>query len=230
MRSSPSPYGVGSAATNPDGKQEREDMIQAIETEYRGYRFRSRLEARWAVFFDAMGFTWRYEHEGFKRGGLRYLPDFELEWGNGKTMYVEVKGDRDALIKDHDRFSQLLDFGGCFPGFDDCYETNQTGLLLLGDIPSPEPGTWFHPIVRHHEGLHKSWACFKAPPQTIGIVVEDDLAVLLDLLPENCIEGAPEHWGVEERFRQTEKGFVGVINAYREAKQARFEHGERGRR
>ena len=26
--------------------------IKAIETYYKGYRFRSRLEARWAVFFD----------------------------------------------------------------------------------------------------------------------------------------------------------------------------------
>ena len=29
------------------------DLIRPIETEYRGYRFRSRFEARWAVFFDA---------------------------------------------------------------------------------------------------------------------------------------------------------------------------------
>ena len=29
-------------------------MIKAIETVYNGYRFRSRLEARWAVFFDAL--------------------------------------------------------------------------------------------------------------------------------------------------------------------------------
>jgi hypothetical protein len=28
--------------------------IKAIETSYKGYRFRSRLEARWAVFFDAL--------------------------------------------------------------------------------------------------------------------------------------------------------------------------------
>ncbi len=27
--------------------------IKAIQTKYRGYHFRSRLEARWAVFFDA---------------------------------------------------------------------------------------------------------------------------------------------------------------------------------
>lgn len=39
--------------------------IKAIETVYRGYRFRSRLEARWAVFFDALGLEWEYEPEGF---------------------------------------------------------------------------------------------------------------------------------------------------------------------
>jgi hypothetical protein len=38
---------------------------KAIETRYRGYRFRSRSEARWAVFFDAAGIAWQYEPEGF---------------------------------------------------------------------------------------------------------------------------------------------------------------------
>lgn len=33
--------------------------IKAIETEYDGHRFRSRLEARWAVFFNAIG----HEHD-----------------------------------------------------------------------------------------------------------------------------------------------------------------------
>ncbi len=40
--------------------------MKAIETVYRGYRFRSRLEARWAVFFDEAGIDWRYEHEGIE--------------------------------------------------------------------------------------------------------------------------------------------------------------------
>lgn len=54
-------------------------MIKAIETVYKGYRFRSRLEARWAVFFDALGLVWDYEVEGYELGqGLRYLPDFLL--------------------------------------------------------------------------------------------------------------------------------------------------------
>ncbi len=38
----------------------------AIETHYAGCRFRSRLEARWAVFFDAIGIEWQYEPQGFE--------------------------------------------------------------------------------------------------------------------------------------------------------------------
>ena len=37
--------------------------IKPIETVYNGYRFRSRLEARWAVFFDAAGIEYEYEPE-----------------------------------------------------------------------------------------------------------------------------------------------------------------------
>jgi hypothetical protein len=50
--------------------------IRPIETFYRGYRFRSRLEARWAVFLDAAGIRWQYEVEGFDLSGVYYLPDF----------------------------------------------------------------------------------------------------------------------------------------------------------
>lgn len=61
---------------------------QPIETRYQGYRFRSRLEARWAVFFDALGCAWEYEKEGFDLGGVWYLPDFWLE---DIACYAEVK-------------------------------------------------------------------------------------------------------------------------------------------
>jgi hypothetical protein len=55
-------------------------MIQAIETRYKGYRFRSRLEARWAVFFEALGLQWEYEKEGFVLPTTKrwYLPDFYI--------------------------------------------------------------------------------------------------------------------------------------------------------
>lgn len=53
--------------------------MKAIQTTYKGYRFRSRLEARWAVFFDAMRIPWEYEPEGYRLpDGRGYLPDFRL--------------------------------------------------------------------------------------------------------------------------------------------------------
>lgn len=64
--------------------------IKAIETEYNGYLFRSRLEARWAVFFDELNVEYKYEPEGFDLGnGVYYLPDFYLPDINA---YVEIKG------------------------------------------------------------------------------------------------------------------------------------------
>jgi hypothetical protein len=70
-------------------------MIQAIETTYQGYRFRSRLEARWAVFFDALGMEWQYEKEGYNLGQEGYyLPDFWLPYESGEPgwgHWVEIK-------------------------------------------------------------------------------------------------------------------------------------------
>lgn len=63
--------------------------IKPIETFYSGYRFRSRLEARWAVFFDALGIYYEYEHQGYTLpGGSAYLPDF---WLPQTKNWVEIK-------------------------------------------------------------------------------------------------------------------------------------------
>lgn len=57
-------------------------MIKAIDTTYKGYKFRSRLEARFAVFLDALGVDWDYEIEGYNLPITgNYLPDFYLENG-----------------------------------------------------------------------------------------------------------------------------------------------------
>jgi len=66
--------------------------MQPIETIYKGYKFRSRLEARWAVFFDTIGIKFHYELEGFQLEHQRYLPDFYLPNFFG-GCYVEVKPD-----------------------------------------------------------------------------------------------------------------------------------------
>jgi hypothetical protein len=67
--------------------------IKPIETKYKGYHFRSRLEARWAVFFDALGLQWEYEKEGFYIDDIMYLPDFFVISEDGDGWFVEVKGD-----------------------------------------------------------------------------------------------------------------------------------------
>ena len=56
-----------------------------IVTTYAGVTFRSRLEARWAVFFDLMCIPWIYEP--FDAHG--YVPDFLLT--GDRPLLVEVK-------------------------------------------------------------------------------------------------------------------------------------------
>ena len=63
-------------------------QLKAIETSYSGYRFRSRLEARWAVFFDALDMPYEYEKEGFKLPSGWFLPDF---WLPEQNLWVEIK-------------------------------------------------------------------------------------------------------------------------------------------
>ena len=72
--------------TDLDGNRK----IKAIQTTYNGYKFRSRLEARWAVLFDTLKVEWEYEKEGYELGELGwYLPDF---WLPDLDAWVEIKG------------------------------------------------------------------------------------------------------------------------------------------
>jgi len=65
-----------------------------IETEAFGRLFRSRLEARCAVFLEAMGLRWDYEPEGFELPSGRYLPDFKVYKKGCPAGYywIECKG------------------------------------------------------------------------------------------------------------------------------------------
>lgn len=75
--------------------------IKAIETSYKGYKFRSRIEARFALLFDVMGIDWDYEPEGFELPSGWYLPDFFVRYPpdspqskqhHGAGYWVEIKG------------------------------------------------------------------------------------------------------------------------------------------
>lgn len=61
-----------------------EYTIAAIPTVYRGRQYRSRLEAKWAAFFDLVG--WQHEYEPFDLG--EWSPDFLLPELNA---LIEVK-------------------------------------------------------------------------------------------------------------------------------------------
>lgn len=97
-------------------------MIKAIETEYNGIKFKSRLEARWAVFFDTLGLTYRYKSEVFELAGVKYAPDFYIPELN---IYVEVKGTTEACKKDFWRMAHFVDFNG---------PLNEK-LMIVGAIP-----------------------------------------------------------------------------------------------
>lgn len=76
--------------------------LKPIETMFAGYRMRSRLEARWAVFLSRLSIEFDYELEGFDLTAVRvhgstvelhgkdawYLPDF---WLPAQKTWLEIK-------------------------------------------------------------------------------------------------------------------------------------------
>lgn len=102
--------------------------IKAIETQYAGCRFRSRLEARWAVFLDHLNIAWEYEPQGFVTPTGPYLPDF---WLPRYRTWLEIKG---AAPTEYDldrctHVARAMDEGMCF--------------FILGDLPR-KPS--YHPV------------------------------------------------------------------------------------
>jgi len=61
----------------------------SIPTKYKNIQMRSKLETKWAKFFDKNKIKWLYEPEGFEKDGVKYLPDFALP---DLKIIFEVKG------------------------------------------------------------------------------------------------------------------------------------------
>ncbi len=97
-------------------------MIKAIETVYDGYRFRSRLEARWAVFFKTLGIPYKYEKEGYDLDGTYYLPDF---WLPEQKCWIEIKGQH-PTNEEHKKCELLTEL------------TQSKVFILFGNIPNPD--------------------------------------------------------------------------------------------
>jgi hypothetical protein len=197
------------------------DVIKAIETRYKGYRFRSRLEARWAVFFDAMGWQWEYEEQGYDLGGgVYYLPDFKVygEDSNGdyNVFYFEVKA-KDSELSESDKDKILKFAHACHDnkltkGYGDFIlldgPPDKKCFISAGEIASSrdwpyEPLWWAMDIV-YRDG-RPTFECY------FNAIKKDRHLTYLD---------------IEKTFNNT--GIYVGVGPIEKARSARFEHGECG--
>lgn len=210
--------------------------MKAIETVYNGYRFRSRLEARWAVFFDALEIEYQYEPEGFETDGGFYLPDFYLPV---EKCYVEVKGTDEALFEDGKKIAFAIDYNAT-----PCSE----GLLILGDIPNPTWITWgnvpLFSYLHNYKGIVLEYATFV--PFGYRKLVRGNANIIKSIYSfKDFLNGFSVAYGdynipvdtttkckwFSEELRsyafdeENSKSHI-LVKAYTKARQARFEHGE----
>jgi hypothetical protein len=176
--------------------------IQAIETHYQGYRFRSRLEARWAVFFNHRGIPWRYEAQGYALQAGNYLPDFEIRPGGWECpVLVEVKGDPSGLLRrgSYD-WNRIAEISQTFP------------VLILSDIPKPSS---------IGGGKHDAAALFP-------LMAEGQLTCACFVWNENGLWAPVWHNLAKDGQAVRCWAYDVVEDAFEAARSARFEHGENG--
>lgn len=175
--------------------------MKAIETRYAGCRFRSRLEARWAVFFDHLELRWEYEPQGYETSVGRYLPDF---WLPDIAKWVEIKGARPSP-GEIDR---------CTAFAREQWAQEKKFMVLQGDIPRapefhPELGPLGIPCVAWtsapREGDWPTWTGLSRPGE------QHELSGFI-----------PAHW------LPPIETWAAIAPGLTKARSARFEHGERG--
>ena len=203
-------------------------LLKAIETRYKGYRFRSRTEARWAVAFDAMGIEWEYEKEGYELPSGWYLPDF---WLPGLKTFAEVK---DGFPKTHETklLMDLAEASGC-----EC--------VFLDGIPNVKP----YAAINHHvtDGPIRLFEVFSVLPRVVGDAFNNRLHAFVhwseepcmsiacglystrDIDNGSCIEKASQIISpCKECSQQILAAKADCQRVVSAARSARFEHGERG--
>jgi hypothetical protein len=183
--------------------------IKPIETRYAGRRFRSRLEARWAVFFRHLGFRdweWEYEPQGYVIGGRPYLPDFKLLLPGPSIMFAEVKNiEVDPLDGEHVELCRGL-----------ARATGAPVILLTGE-PHWRPYNQVRPGSAPNEFLAVFFRDYDPKIQVADgywwqqITVDEQTGML--------------QFPHDERAAAASFG-RGLVKAVEAARSARFEHGE----
>jgi hypothetical protein len=197
--------------------------MRPIETRYGGVLFRSRLEARWAVFFTRLGLEWEHESQGYRDGfevgpaGKRvlYLPDFHLP---ALGLYLEVKPAMPNHV-DPEGVKRWQHFAGVVATE---WEKGRTAMLV-GQIPNPDTADCLGP-PRAQE-----W-------------YEQKIVTLADWQVAWCACPSGRHFDMHfqargarvlcgcPRVQDDRQYFTGdhpdILNAYGAARSARFEHGD----
>lgn len=171
-------------------------MLKAIETEHAGYLFRSRLEARWAVFFDHAEIEYRYEPEGYELpNGERYLPDFYLPH---LDMWIEIKPNERRLLVSKQRLEEFA--GGIEPA---------RFYVLIDDPYVVGYGVWRPNMNGMLKNSNQRWTqCLTCNA--------------IDLLPPNEPPGTVRCGDCGDR-ENLEQRSSQLIKAYTTARQERFE-------
>lgn len=205
--------------------------IKAIETEYSGYRFRSRLEAKWAVFFDAAGIPYEYEKEGYEIPGIgRYLPDF---WLPTLGIWIEIKGEKPSdeeirkamgVCRFTEKSVHIFCSDPYFPIADTtCFfrewPDEETRDLIIND---PDNGPVGYTFSRSETGFVMS-----AEPVVYewnGETVYGQFFTFSD----KALQGFSPFHGTQLTLPEIKKSTPqSIVDAYKIARGARFEHGEK---
>lgn len=212
--------------------------IRAIETVYKGYRFRSRLEARWAVCFDVLDLPWQYEIEGFSLPSGPYLPDF---WLPDNAAWLEVKPGTPTEME-RQRAGELAAYTDCkfvtilagspWVGENTVYA--YTGLLprrfdrYVELAMRDEQFGVIAAIAQFYKGYYWKDAIERLKSLASGDT-EEDKAFLAWVDRQFADIGAEKPYS-ERTLTGFENAFDAalVAEAYAAARAARFEHGERG--
>lgn len=196
-------------------------MIKAIETRYKGYRFRSRLEARWAVFFDALNLEWEYEKEGYDLGdGTYYLPDFwlpeleiwyevkgKLDWEEKKGQYVDWTYYISKELVLAEKFKDAQEWPvACSVG----QVGDETVYFYAWDLADSSAGSYSWDDAK--------W-CYIGDGATLDVGTDGRRTIVSD----NLAGEALSHFDFTADTYEPE-----IQRAYQAARSARFEHGESG--
>lgn len=196
--------------------------IKAIQTPYSGYHFRSRLEARWAVFFNALDIPFRYELQGYNINGRNYLPDFYLV---DIGTYIEVK----PYPITEEGYALMRDL---------CVETNKQVVVVEGD-PYMCSARLYAFNRWECDYTHTPQGLAELNDQSLRLCGEDFYSIehldekgfctsekyTLGWLPVTCADGYGTWYNTRaERMGGGDR--TTVITAMLKARQARFEYGE----